>query len=366
MIFCGGRFENCTFFRNTAEYGGAVFYFDDYSIEPPIFINCLFVENRAAMNPETPFSPFKGLGGAVLSETSCSIDDKLISDRQKIFSIDEGVVKGDYVSQSFMHCAFPPNFINCTFVGNQADSGGGAIYFSNHEPSYWNPATTHIANCIIWENGENPLGGVLPSLAPFYPDLVSYSIVEGGFPGSNNLNIEPKFRDPSNGDYRLQPDSPAVDRGRNTSAIGMGEVIYDLDGCPRAYDGDGLGRVSGDRSDYDIGAYEYVPGCTPLLPWQHAADRDSNGQIELSELLRVIQFYQSGAFHCVRLPDLTEDGYDIGPGDQDCAPHSSDYAPQDWRISLREILRLIQLYNSGEYHFCPDEGTEDGFCPGEG
>jgi len=77
----------------------------------------------------------------------------------------------------------------------------------------------------------------------------------------------------------------------------------------------------------------------------------------------VIQFYNSGGFHC---EEGTEDGYAPGPGDQTCAPHSSDYAPSgpDWRIVLTELLRIIQFYNSGGYHPCPDEGTEDGFCPG--
>jgi len=25
---------------------------------------------------------------------------------------------------------------------------------------------------------------------------------------------------------------------------------------------------------------------------------------------------------------------------------------------------VIQFYNSGGYHACPDEDSEDGFCPG--
>jgi len=45
-----------------------------------------------------------------------------------------------------------------------------------------------------------------------------------------------------------------------------------------------------------------------------------------------------------------------------CAYHSSDYAPQDWAISITELLRVIQFYNAGAYHRC-DHG-EDGFCPG--
>ncbi len=45
-----------------------------------------------------------------------------------------------------------------------------------------------------------------------------------------------------------------------------------------------------------------------------------------------------------------------------CSPHSADYNPQDWQIGLSELLRVIQFYNSGGYHACV--GGEDGFCPG--
>jgi len=48
-----------------------------------------------------------------------------------------------------------------------------------------------------------------------------------------------------------------------------------------------------------------------------------------------------------------------------CAPHASDYdGGASWTIMLTELLRLIQFYNSGGYHACPGEGTEDGYCPG--
>jgi len=66
-----------------------------------------------------------------------------------------------------------------------------------------------------------------------------------------------------------------------------------------------------------------------------------------------------GAFHC----DATgEDGYAPGIGDTNCAAHSSDYDPQDWRIALTEVLRLIQFFNMLGYHPCTY--GEDGFCPG--
>ncbi len=91
----------------------------------------------------------------------------------------------------------------------------------------------------------------------------------------------------------------------------------------------------------------------------HSADQNADGRISLSELLRLIQFYNSGGYHC----DASgEDGFAPGTGDQSCVPHNADYISEDWAISLSELLRMIQFYNSGGYHTC-DEG-EDGFCPG--
>lgn len=83
--------------------------------------------------------------------------------------------------------------------------------------------------------------------------------------------------------------------------------------------------------------------------------------IDVSELLRVIQFFNWGAFHC---QPGTEDGYAPGSGAESCTPHSSDYNPQDWAIDISELLRIIQFFNYGGYHACPGANTEDGFCAG--
>ncbi len=97
------------------------------------------------------------------------------------------------------------------------------------------------------------------------------------------------------------------------------------------------------------------------LTGQHAVDQNGNWAISLSELLRVVQLFNSGGFHCNA---GTEDGYAPGAGDQTCASYDADYAPQDWSISLSELLRIIQFFNSGCYH--AEAGTEDGYAPGAG
>ena len=95
----------------------------------------------------------------------------------------------------------------------------------------------------------------------------------------------------------------------------------------------------------------------------HSADQDESGTLSLNELLRLIQFFNSGGFGC---EFGTEDGYIPNGPSHSCCTHSSDYNPNgpSWTIDLTELLRLIQFFNSGGYHVCSGDGTEDGFCPG--
>ena len=96
----------------------------------------------------------------------------------------------------------------------------------------------------------------------------------------------------------------------------------------------------------------------PALGNVHSADSSRDGSFSLSEVLRVIQFYNAGAYH---LDSSTEDGYAPGTGETGGTYHDADYAPADWHIGLVELLRLIQLYNLGAYNTAP--GSEDGFAP---
>jgi hypothetical protein len=92
----------------------------------------------------------------------------------------------------------------------------------------------------------------------------------------------------------------------------------------------------------------------------HNADTNQDNALNLSELLRVIQFFNSG-ISCAIPPGSTEDGFvPLIGGDQSCTPHSSDYNPQSWSITLSELLRVVQIFNSAGYTKCP--GGEDGFC----
>lgn len=101
----------------------------------------------------------------------------------------------------------------------------------------------------------------------------------------------------------------------------------------------------------------------PAVEGFHSADPSEDWSISLSELLRVIQFFNSGGYGC---QTDSEDGFVPGPGLTDCPSHDSDYGTQDWQIDLSELLRLIQFFNTANGAYHAEVGTEDGFAPGAG
>ncbi len=132
-------------------------------------------------------------------------------------------------------------------------------------------------------------------------------------------------------------------------AEGEGEATVEGEGEGLA-EGEGEGTVEGEGATEGEGEESY-----------HSADQDQNWHIELSELLRVIQFFNSSGYHRF---EAGEDGYAPGLAGTEGTPHTSDYNPQDWRIELNELLRLIQFFNSTGYQ--PNMVTgEDGFAPGK-
>ncbi len=146
--------------------------------------------------------------------------------------------------------------INSLFAGNRASNNGGAIYsssnsvniinstfYNNHAGNggaIYNRASTAVANSIIWGNSSaiaNEGGGNTTT--------IEYSIVQGGFAGNGNKNVNPLFTNAGNGNYTLKPNSPAVNTGNNSLYPGLDENTLDLAGNPRLF-----------GTQIDMGAYE--------------------------------------------------------------------------------------------------------------
>lgn len=81
------------------------------------------------------------------------------------------------------------------------------------------------------------------------------------------------------------------------------------------------------------------------------------GEVSLEEVLRVVQLYNAGHYHC---RSDSEDAYGPYSGPVQCVPHPLDLVTQDWIIDLSELLRMIQFFGLGGYAYMAN--SEDGLC----
>lgn len=112
----------------------------------------------------------------------------------------------------------------------------------------------------------------------------------------------------------------------------------------------------------------------------HDADTDRDMSIGLSELLRVIELYNTrlgtSRTGCYGVADGTADGFEpdsetpAGTTPELSRYHSGD-SDRNAEISLSELLRVIEIYNyregtsrTGQYRLDPT--SVDGFAPGPG
>ncbi|MGB2985555.1 MAG: right-handed parallel beta-helix repeat-containing protein, partial [Phycisphaerae bacterium] len=286
---------NCVFSGNTAKWGAGMYNDDNSS---PTVTDCTFSGNWAEIgggmwnsysNPTVTKCTFTGNTGeyggggmensglANTTVTNCTFSGN-------------SAVRGGGMENSFES---HPTVTNCTFSGNQ---GGGMSNDMSH-PTVTNctfsgnqgvglqskvSSNPTIINCILWNN----TGGSF-SLSAGGAVTVSYSDVQGGWPGTGNIGADPLFADADGPDnipgteddnLCLSPGSPCIDAGDNDA---VPPDTTDLDGNPRLVD-DSCTPDSGDAGAIgppivDMGSYEYQGDCNENgIP--DACDVDCNSQ----------------------------------------------------------------------------------------
>jgi hypothetical protein len=266
----GGVLDGFTVRSGTANgayprhYGGAL-YNPGGTVE---VANTIFTNNTAAF----------GGGIANRGGSLTMVNTEIIGNRAFV----QGGGLFNYEGQATMH--------NGRIVGNTTDQaetfGGAAIYNLNGSVTLLNSTVAdnlspdgraissvswtfpigtavEIANSILY-NGGDEIGTSDPGAVD-----IRYSNVQGGWPGTGNIDADPQFVSKGlrsiegewiDGNYRLQPTSPAIDAGLNalvpTDVFDRDEddntseqLPYDLDDEPRVE----VGRV-------DMGAYEQLAG----------------------------------------------------------------------------------------------------------
>ena len=188
-----------------------------------------------------------------------------------------------------------PTLTNCTITGNSADgtdASGGGFYCGSSSP--------RLTNCILWNDSPDEI-----YLSDDSTILVTYSDIQGGWEGDGNIDEDPLFVDPDNGNYYLQGGSPCLSSANCEEA-----PDYDKDGRPRPlgsgcdmgcyeqYDGGEI-LIYGDVSwDSNVTAYDaslvlqYLVGLIDfeLAQQQEAADVTDNGKITALDAALILQY----------------------------------------------------------------------------
>lgn len=213
--------KNCFFTRNTANSGGGMA--NDQSSNP-LVTNCLFVDNSVGTaggamsnmevsNPEIVNCFFAGneslhYGGAMVNHPSAN---PILTNC--VFTSNTAGESGGAIATGGTSS---PVVINCTFSANTAGLNAGAI--GSGGPDFT------IVNSIFWGNSaptEPQIGSSDPCSV-----LVSFSDVQGGWPGTGNIDLDPQFKDPNGPDdiagteddnLELAHDSPCIDTADSNS-----------------------------------------------------------------------------------------------------------------------------------------------------
>jgi hypothetical protein len=110
--------------------------------------------------------------------------------------------------------ATDPIMLNNIFFDNRADSAGGGLYCRASNPMITN--TIFYADSVGWPTPIEANEIIVESGSP----VVEYCDIQGGWPGTGNIDIDPLFRNPADGDLHLMAmycgdslDSPCIDAG---------------------------------------------------------------------------------------------------------------------------------------------------------
>jgi hypothetical protein len=235
--------SDCRFIGNSGGNAGGIFVEGgDPLVERGLFLGNIAFCAAGAVEVNGGFATLRScrfLGGSGYESGGIYVIDGDVVVEDSEFSGNIGFDGG----AMFVGTSCSATLVNCSIGGNLAVDDGGGIYES---PGFGTALT--MRNCVLWGSTPDSINGNAN---------VTYSTVEGGWPGVGNSSSDPLFVDldgaddvagTEDDDLSLQAGSPAIDSGDPADA----PPGKDLSGGPRYLDGD-LDRVQ----RIDQGAREF-------------------------------------------------------------------------------------------------------------
>jgi hypothetical protein len=222
-VNCDLRIEHCSIKHNVALHnsiGGGII---------GIGSNLMLCHNQIINNRSVVTEQFQATrgGGIYLSHSDATIIGNIIAKNITQAGIGDAYGGGIYCEHSTLI------LINNTITGNKA-------YYSNpYNPPYHNyvgsgifawQCSLIILNSIIWGNVESDIDDWGYSIYN-----ASYSDLGDSILGQGNIDVDPLFRDPANGDFHLMSvacgdsaDSPCIDAGDPNILDGLLDCSWGL------------------------------------------------------------------------------------------------------------------------------------------
>lgn len=317
----------CRFVGNRAGRGGGVeFRTVQGSLNPPVissvasrFDNCELVDNTVL-----------GTGGGLNVEgyvwyrlTNCLIAGNETTlegcDPASVHQTGAGIYEQIYLP--FPEAEVPERWIiNCVLSRNKGgdtpgleqlpqgvDVGQGLTIANSiiRDNYYLDPNTLEYVLCPLT---LNCLGDIDISDAQMHYCIVF--AVDGLSPPTTNLSVDPMFVAPDTGDFRLDPESPAIDAGANAYVpfddleVDDGEIMDPTQPVP---DLDQRRRIVGTGDEdcvVDIGAYEFQSSC-------EIGDLDQNCAVDGADLGLLLSYWGEDGPTDLDCSGVT-DGADLG------------------------------------------------------
>jgi len=234
-VWGGCYFDNVVIRNNTALYGGGISCSPE-GLETMHISNSIIEDNAALEN-----------GGGLLLRGDFDITGTRISGNNATNGA------GIYIEETFSWTT--TDISQCEITKNSATISGGGFFCGYVDESLvlehltisdntaivsggglinWTPII--LSNSIFWNNSPDEILDTL-----FGTVNITYSDVNGGWPGTGNINEDPLFADPINGDYSLtwgnfplydNSKSPCIDAGDPTSINDPDATITDMGAYP--------------------------------------------------------------------------------------------------------------------------------------
>jgi probable HAF family extracellular repeat protein/predicted outer membrane repeat protein len=296
---------NCKFIGNIAGHdGGAMWNYESN----PVLVNCIFSGNLAREGGSGSFG-----GGMWNYNGSASLINCMFAGNTARSSQIGSGGGGIWAAQG------NATLINCTFNGNVAGRGGA---ISGDYP--YEGGDFLLSNCILWNDKPQEI------YTPTTPPVVTYSDLQGGWPGQGNINADPCFAAPGHwdndlwidGDYHLKSLGWRWDAARaqwtfdrvTSRCIDAGNPGSPLADEPLTIPDD-PNNDWGCNLRIDIGAYGGTAEASiPPYDWAILADLNNDGAVDW------LDFVCTGCDWLKTAPhqpcDLNRNG-DVNPADLD-------------------------------------------------